>query len=511
LGLILAKGMGIKMNVEVVSGSINEILCDTVIVNVFEGVMTPGGAAGVVDKALDSHISDIIRDIPDCGKYGKTTVVHTFGAIGAKRILLLGMGKESEITLDKVRALMAAAMRAAKKVHSQTVATIIHRASDKLEACQAVQAVTEGAVMGLYQFTYYKTTKNDNPEIKKLVLIEADTSQADAIAKGAQIGRSIAESVNFARDLINHPAQYMTPTKMASHAKEIAEQYGFELSILEKEDMQQKGMGALLAVAQGSAEPAKLIVLKYQGDPASQETIAFVGKGITFDSGGISIKPSQKMDEMKGDMAGAAAVLGAMRAIGQLKPQVNIIAVVPCTENMPSGNAFRPGDILTSMSGKTIEVLSTDAEGRLILADAVTYAKQLGATKIIDLATLTGACVIGLGTVYSGVLTNNQQWCQTIIAAAQQIGEKMWELPNDDEYLEQIKSSIADLKNTGGRPGGTITAGLFIGQFAENTPWVHIDIAGTADTDKDKGYNRKGGTGVGVRTLIQLAATLNKS
>ncbi|TWH49294.1 leucyl aminopeptidase [Sporomusa sp. KB1] len=499
------------MNIEVVSGPITEILCDTVIVSLFEGIMTPCGATGAVDKALDSHISEIIRDMPDCGKYGETMVIHTFGAIGAKRILLLGLGKENEITVDKVRALMAAAMRTAKKMHSQTVATIIPSASDKLAACQTAQAVVEGAVMGLYQFAYYKTSQTDNPGITRLLLIENDPANVAVITNRIATGQIIAESVNYARDLINHPAQYMTPTKMAWHAGEIAEQYGFELTVLEKEDMQQKGMGALLAVAQGSTEPPKLIVLKYQGDPSSQEIVAFVGKGITFDSGGISIKPSQKMDEMKSDMAGGAAVLGAMMALGQLKPKVNILAVVPCTENMPSGSAFRPGDILTSMSGKTIEVLSTDAEGRLILADAVTYAKKLGATKIIDLATLTGACVVGLGTVYSGVITNNRQWCQTVLDAGEQIGEKLWELPNDVEYFEQIKSSIADLKNTGGRPGGTITAGLFIGQFADKTPWVHVDIAGTADTDKDKGYNRKGGTGVGVRTLIQLATALSKS
>lgn len=499
------------MNIEVVSGPITKMLCDTVIVGLFEGVMTPGGATGALDKALDSHISEIIRDIPGCGKFGETTVIHTLGAIGAKRILLLGLGKENEVTLDKVRALMAVAMRAARKLQSQTVATAIHSISDKLEACQMAQAVVEGAVMGSYQFTYYKTSRNDSTDIKELLLIENQTVNIDTVTQGVQAGQIIAESVNYARDLVNHPAQYMTPTKMAWHAGEIAKQHGFELSVLEKEDMQQKGMGALLAVAQGSVEPPKLVVLKYQGDPVNQETIAFVGKGITFDSGGISIKPSAKMDEMKGDMAGGAAVLGAMKALGQLKPKVNIIALIPCTENMPSGAAFRPGDILTSMSGKTIEILSTDAEGRLILADAVTYAKQLGATKIIDLATLTGACVISLGTIYSGVLTNNREWCQTIIDAGQQIGEKLWELPNDDEYLEQIKSSIADLKNTGGRPGGTITAGLFIGQFAGKAPWVHIDIAGTADTDKDKGYNCKGGTGVGVRTLIQLATTLSKS
>lgn len=498
------------MNIEVISGAVTEIVCDAIIIGLFEGEQ-PSGTTGVIDKALHHHVTEIIRDMPGCGKYGETTIIHTFGAISAKRIILLGLGKKSEISGDKVRALIAVAMRAARKINSQTVAVSIHNETDKLEADHTAQAVIEGTIMGLYQFTYYKTSKKDNQDIGKVIIIENDTAKLDEIKNKVQEGKIIAESVNLARDLVNHPAQYMTPTKMASHAREIAEQYGFELTILEKEDMQQQGMGALMAVAQGSIEPPKLIILKYQGNPESQEIIALVGKAITFDSGGISIKPSQKMDEMKGDMAGGAAVLGAMMALGQLRSKVNIIAVVPCTENMPSGSAFRPGDILTSLSGKTIEVLSTDAEGRLILADAVTYAKQLNATKIVDLATLTGACVIGLGTVYSGVLTNNQEWCQTVIKAGQIIGEKMWELPNDTEYLEQIKSSIADLKNTGGRNAGTITAGLFIGEFAGKTPWVHIDIAGTSDTEKDKGYNLKGGTGVGVRTLVQLMKLLEKS
>ncbi|WP_425060936.1 Cytosol aminopeptidase [Sporomusa carbonis] len=499
------------MNIEVVGGSVTDILCDTVIVNLFEGVMAPGGATGIVDKALNGHISEIIRDMPGCGKYGETTVIHTFGVIGAKRVILLGLGLRSEFSLERVRALMAIAMRTARKLRSATVATIVHGAgTGGLDDRQAAQAVVEGAVMGLYQFKYYKTSKDDIPGIEKLLIIENDAAKLEALTQGAELGRIIAEGVNYARDLINHPAQYMTPTKMAWHAGEIAKQYGLELSVLEKQDMQANNMGALLAVAQGSSEPPKLIVLKYIGNPASQDITAYIGKGITFDSGGISLKPSQNMDEMKRDMAGGGAVLGAMMAIAQLKPKVNILAIVPCAENMPSGSAFRPGDIITSMSGKTIEVLSTDAEGRLILADAITYAKKLGATRIVDLATLTGACVVGLGAVYSGVVANNREWCQTVLAAARQAGEKMWELPNDDEYLEQIKSSIADLKNSGGRPGGAITAGLFIGQFADKTPWVHIDIAGTSDAEKDKGYNLKGGTGIGVRTLVQLANNFAK-
>lgn len=494
------------MEIQVIAGSLPEIVCDSIVIHVFEDTMIPSGATGAIDKALSGHISEIIRDIPRCGKYGETTVIHTFGAIGAKRIILLGLGKQSEFTLDKARALMAVAMRVARKLHSKTVVTTVYSADlGGLEDCQASQAFVEGAVMGLYQFKHYKTSKEDAPAIEKFVIVVNDSAKIKENNEAVRLGKIIAESVNYSRDLVNHPAQYMTPAKMAWHADEIAKQYGLELHVLEKEDMEKNGMGALLAVAQGSVELPKLIVLKYMGNPSSQEVIAYVGKGITFDSGGISLKPSQNMDEMKGDMAGGSAVLGAMLAIAQIRPKANIFAIVPCTENMPSGTAFRPGDIITSMSGKTIEVLSTDAEGRLILADAITYAKKLGATKLIDIATLTGACVIALGNVYSGVITNNREWLESVTTAARQIGEKMWELPNDEAYLSQIKSSIADLKNIGGRPGGAITAGLFIGEFADKTPWVHIDIAGTSDSDKDKGYNLKGGTGAGVRTLIQLA------
>ncbi len=499
------------MKIEVINGALIETLCDTLIITLFEGDkgLPAGSTASMADRALNGHINKIIQAMPTAGKYGETTVIYTLGMISAERIILLGSGKKADFTLEKARALMAIALRKANKLRTKQAAVNI---SD-IVGCGAAdsritaQSVVEGAIMGLYQFKCYKSAEHDVHNMEKLLLVEAGAGNITAINKGVELGKIVAASVNYARDLINHPAQYMTPARMARQAEEFARQYGLEFSLLEKADMQQQGMGALLAVAQGSAEPPKLIILKYMGDPSSQEIMAYVGKGITFDSGGISIKPSQNMDEMKGDMAGGAAVLGAMMAIGQLKPKVNIVAVVPCTENMPSGSAYRPGDIITSMSGKTIEVLNTDAEGRLVLADAVSYAKKIGATKIVDLATLTGACVVGLGTVYSGVITNDSEWCRRIMAAARQAGEKMWELPNDEEYLEQIKSSIADLKNSGGRAAGTITAGLFIGQFADKTPWVHIDIAGTSDADKVKGYNLKGGTGAGVRTLIQLATS----
>ncbi|HKC84515.1 MAG TPA: leucyl aminopeptidase, partial [Blastocatellia bacterium] len=324
------------------------------------------------------------------------------------------------------------------------------------------------------------------------------------VGRGVERGRIIAEATNFARELINEPANVITPTELARRAEDMAREHGLEFDALDEARMKELGMGAFLGVAQGSAEPAKMITLTYAPKTESKETIAIVGKGITFDTGGISIKPSDGMEKMKYDMAGGATAIGAMRAIAQLKPQVKVIGVVPTTENMPGGRAQRPGDVVRAMSGKTIEVINTDAEGRLILADAVAYARKLGATRIIDLATLTGAVSIALGDVYVALLGTDQAWIDKILAAAKKAGEKVWQLPLDKDYREQIKSEIADIKNVGGRKAGTITGAYFIREFAEDTPWAHLDIAGTAWNENGKPYLAIGPTGVGLRTLVNL-------
>lgn len=500
------------MQVEALAGSITEIVCDTLVVNLFEGITVPAGATGAIDEALDGQISNIIRDHSDAGKYGNITVLHLCSGIGAKRVILLGLGKKDDLNLDKLRALAGIAIRAAAKLESKSVATIVHGAGiGGWNPEDAAQMLVEGSILGNYRFQHYKSEKKSGPFPEKLYIVENDAQKIPAVQAGAERGGIIAAAVNLARDLVNHPANHMTPTRMACHAAEIADKFGLDINVLDKEQIDELKMHAFLAVSQGSHEPPKLIILKYNGAPGDKRLIAMIGKGITFDSGGISLKPSEGMHEMKDDMAGAAAVLGAMQAIAALKPAVNILAVVPCTENLPSGYAFRPGDVISSMDGKTIEIISTDAEGRLILADAVTYARKLGATHIVDLATLTGACVVALGNITSGIMGNETEWKGQILAAAARAGEKMWELPMHDEYKDQIKSDIADLKNSGGRQAGAITAGLFIANFADNTPWVHIDIAGTVTSDKDSGYNVKGPTGVGVRTLVQLAATLSKA
>lgn len=498
------------MKIQVVAKDFNKLSCDILLIHVFEEHLAFEIETALIDTSLAEHISAIIAEQGTCSQYGKTTLIHTWGTTAIKRILLVGMGKKAELTIDKIRFLYGNAMRIAQKSQGKSIAALLPKLdSEKFDPKIIGQAITEGALLGTYQFNYYKTTKSTPELIESFTIIATDETTNLLLTQGVAQGKIIGKSVNLARDLGNHPAIYMTPSQLANQAQEIAEQTNLELMVLEQRDMEQEQMHALLAVAKGSAQPPKMIVLKYWGDPTTKEITAFVGKGVTFDSGGISIKPSANMGEMKNDMAGGAAVLSAMLAIGKLKPTTNILGIIPCTENMPAGNAYRPGDVISSMSGKTIEIITTDAEGRLLLADAITYAQKLGATQIIDVATLTGACVVALGSVTSGLITNNTAFCQKLSDAASQAGEKMWILPNFPEYKEQIKSTIADLKNSGGRMAGAITAGSFIEEFTNNLPWVHIDIAGTADGDKEHGYHVKGATGAATRTLIQLAQNLS--
>ncbi len=497
------------MQVEIVTGQITDIVCDALIINLFEGVTLPTGATGVVDAALGGQIASLIRGKQGAGKYGTTSVLPVCTGIGARQVILVGLGKQEEFTLDRLRGVAGTAIRAAQQFDARSVASIVHGAGQAgFDPLAAAQALIEGTMLGNYRFRFYKSEPDDKIIPEKLYIVENNAQKAASIAAGVKRGEIIAAAVNMTRDLVNHPANYMTPTKLAAQAEEIAGCMGLELQVLDKDELSALGMNAFLAVAQGSQEPPRLIVLKYTGNPGSKNLLALVGKGITFDSGGISLKPSEGMHEMKDDMAGAAAVLGAMQAIAALKPPINIIGVVPCTENMPSGYAFRPGDVIDSFAGKKIEIISTDAEGRLILADAIAYAHRLGATHVVDLATLTGACVVALGNVTSGVMSYDRDLCRRLLDAAAAAGERMWELPLFDEYKEQIKSDIADLKNSGGRPAGAITAAQFLAAFAAGKPWAHIDIAGTAGTDKENGYKVKGATGVGVRTLVRLAEDL---
>jgi leucyl aminopeptidase len=382
---------------------------------------------------------------------------------------------------------------------------VLPRASGDPE--QTAATAVQGAFIGLFDPDKYRTVDKEQKAIDRLVLV-VEGAEQDALNRGVEKGRIIGEAINYTRDLANEPGAYMTPTDMAERAREIANEFGLSIDVLDEARMEQEGMGSLLSVTRGSDQPAKLIILKYtpagKAETEGSSLLSFVGKGVTFDSGGISLKPGENMELMKYDMTGGATVLGAMRAIAQLKPPIPILGVAPCTENLPSGKATKPGDVVKAMTGKTIEIINTDAEGRLILADAIAYAKKLGATKVIDMATLTGAVSIALGDVNAAVLGTDQELIDEIIEAGREVGEKFWQLPLDKEYSKQIKSDIADIKNVGGRKAGTITAAAFLKEFADGLSWAHLDIAGTAWGDDAKPYRSKGPTGIAVRTLLRI-------
>ena len=492
------------MKIKVTVGDIAQIEADAIVVNLFEGVDQPSGATAAVDKALDGAIGSLISRGEIKGKFGEVSIVHTLGKLPARMVAIAGLGKREDFNVDRIRGVAGEFCRALRKVNCRKIATILHGAGiGGMELEASAEAIGEGAILGLYGFAKYK--KPEYEDIEEILIAVREEEKVPILELAIGKGKLVADVTNLARDMGNEPANYMTPSRMAETAKELASKYDLEIKVLDREDMDEMGMGALLGVAKGSGQPAKLIILSYKGDEHSRKALGFLGKGITFDSGGISIKPSEGMWEMKDDMAGAAAVITALGAIAKLKPKINVTAIIPATENLPSGTALKPGDVLKAMNGKTIEVISTDAEGRLILADALSYAQKLGLSPLIDLATLTGACRVALGMLYSGLFGNDRDWIDKVLGAAERTGEKMWHMPMPEEYKEQIKSEIADVKNTGNRYGGAITAALFLAEFIDNTPWVHIDIAGPRLSTKESGYIVKGATGFGVRTLIELA------
>ena len=497
------------MKVTAVTGDIIKVASDAIIVNLFEGTKSPGGATAAVDKALGGAVAKLIKSGEIKGKKGEMTLIHTMGKIKAAKVLVIGLGKKDDLNPNVIRNTVAEACRYLRKASVKDVATILHGAgAGGIDAEKSAQAITEGAILGLYTFRRHKSKKDENGDIDKMLIVTPDKQGLSKLKEGCEVGRILAEATILARDLDNEPGNYMTPTDLANAAEKVAADFGLECKIFEKKDIEEMGMGGLLGVARGSAQPPKLIVLKYQGDKRSKRTVGLVGKGLTFDSGGISIKPSEGMGDMKGDMAGGAAVISALRAIAEMKPKVNVTAIVPATENMPSGSACKPGDVLKASNGKTIEVVNTDAEGRIILADALSYARKLGLSPVIDVATLTGACHVALGDHYSGGLSNNQKLIEKVIEAGKEAGERIWQMPLDDDYKESNKSDVADIKNSGGRYGGVINAAQFLHEFIEDTPWVHIDIAGTSTSDKDKGAVVKGETGVIVRTLVNFVLSL---
>jgi leucyl aminopeptidase len=492
------------MEVRADAGKFYEVEADALVVTIYEGEVADEGALKELDERAGGAVSELLGTDEMRGKQGDMVYIHNPGQIRARRLLLVGAGKREEFSFDTIRKVSGTAARFLRGKGARSMA-ILRRSQLDLE--RAAQAAVEGALIGLFEPDMYKTEHKEERRIDELVLVAAAPGSDKGLERGVECGRIIGEAVNLARELSNEPSSTLTPSEMAERARETATRFGLDIDVLDEARMKELGMGALLGVARGSDEPAKLIVLRYLPEEAEPmgndaETIAIVGKGITFDSGGISIKPAEGMEKMKYDMSGAAATLAAMRAIAQLKPRVNVIGVMPSTENMPSGRAYKPGDVLRAMSGKTIEVINTDAEGRLILADAIAYARKLGATKIIDLATLTGAVSIALGPINVAIMGNDQEFIDELRQAGREVGERFWQLPMDEEYREMIKSDIADIKNSAGRYAGTITAGYFLREFAEETPWIHLDIAGTAWENERKPYMSKGPTGIAIRTLI---------
>ena len=497
------------MKLNVVAGDIAQQDVDAVVVNLFEGVTTPGGATGAVDKAMGGAISALIADGEIKGKSGEMTLIHTLGSITPKRVLVAGLGSADSFTLDGVRSVSAEAARHLNGIGVQSAATIVHGAGiGGLDAQASAQAMAEGIVLGMYRFDKYKANASD-ASLNEITVVEFDESKLDALRSGIDVGRIIGEGVNRCRDMANEPANSMTPSEMAEQALEVSQAHGVELEVIERPQMKELGMGALLAVAQASEEPPKFIIMRYSGDPQNAENnIGLLGKGITFDSGGLDIKNASGMATMKGDMAGGASVIGAMEAIAQLKPKINVTVIVPAAENMVSGAALRPGDVIRAMNGKTIEIDNTDAEGRLVLADAMSYARSVGLNRLVDVATLTGAMGIALGDKCMGAFGNDDEFTQQVVSAGNAVGERAWPLPMYDEYKAQYRSDIADIKNTGGRGAGAITGALIIGEFNDGAPWVHLDIAGVARTGSVKGANIKGATGAPVRTLVRLVCDL---
>jgi leucyl aminopeptidase len=493
------------MEIKAATGDILGMKADAIVVNHYEGAKQPEGTAAAADKALGGAITQLIKQGDIKGKLNEVTLIHSLGRLPAGRIVVAGLGKKKDITANKIR---GGAAETCRYLRGKGVNSAAGTIPDGIDIDEAVQATAEGVLLGLYTFRRHMTKKgNKSKDIKTYTIVGKDKKRLE---KAIEKARILAEAANWARDMVNEPSNFMTPADMAAAARKLAEKYGLEIEVFEKEKIQELGMGGLLGVSQGSQQPPRFIVLNYKGKATGGIDLVLAGKGITFDSGGISIKPSDGMADMKGDMAGGASVMATLMVIAQLKPKINVTALVPATENMPSGTAIKPGDIIIAMNGKSIEVLNTDAEGRLILADALSYAKKLGAKAIIDVATLTGACHVALGSLCSGAFANNQALADRVIAAGKETGELMWQLPMYEEYREQLKSDFADIKNIGNRYGGAITGAKFLEEFVGGTPWVHLDIAGTYETDKDKGYLVKGATGVPVRMLVNLVLAMVK-
>ena len=491
-----------SMQVTVKAGAIEQEKTGAAVVLIFDGEK-PGSLQNRLDKALGGSLQRLIKQGGFRPTHGSVALIYPESRIAAERVLLMGLGKRSGFSLERLR---QAAGKAAPYLRSTGSADIVFLLDGYgLAPEEAAQAVIEGSMLGLYRFLVYKTGPDPQQEkdVRKITILSEKADALGPLRKGARAGEVIAEATTMVRDLVNAPARDMTPAIMAAKARALSQTLGLKLQVLERTQMERLGMGALLGVSSGSVEPPKFIIVEYRGG-AKKPNIVLVGKAITFDSGGISLKPAQNMETMKEDMSGGAAVLGTIQAAAMLKLPLNIIGLLPATENMPSGSAYKPGDVLRTMSGKTIEITNTDAEGRLILSDALAYGCRYKPALMVDVATLTGACSVALGHEAIGMLGTSDLYKEKMRKAGEESGERVWELPLWEEYQDYIKSDIADMKNTGGRAGGVIAAAALLSRFVQNYPWVHLDIAATSWTDKGRPYAPKGATGVGVRILTQF-------
>jgi leucyl aminopeptidase len=486
------------METKLLYQTLAQVEADAVAVVLFEEETSPADL-----KFASAWLDELKSSGEFSGKTSELAILHQPQGIKAKRVIAIGGGKKAQFDSAALRKAVGSTVRTLKQKGVKSLALLLEGG---LFLRDAAEAAVEGALLGNFEPDQHKT-KSDAKSLEAFHLVAA--ANGAEIEKSFERGKILGESQNFTRELVNEPANLLTPMVLADKARAMALECGLECEILDQDRMMQLGMGSLLGVSQGSAAPPALIIVRYKPETPSKSTdhLALIGKGVTFDTGGVSIKPADGMEKMKYDMAGGAAVLGAIRAISKLKPSIPVTAFVPAVENMVSSKAQRPGDIVKSLNGKTIEVLNTDAEGRLILVDAITYAKRLGCTHLVDAATLTGAIVVALGHVNIGAFTNNEDFLARVMSSAKTEGEKMWHMPLDDDYKDLLKSAFADLANIGGRWGGAVSAAWFLREFVDDTPWVHLDIAGTAWLDDAKPFMAKGPSGVCVRTFVKLALT----
>ena len=499
------KEIGMKiMRVETKTGRVTSEAAEALVLTHCEGEGLSQDAVAV-DQAMGGVLRDLLQSKEFEGKANELALVHTQKKVAAKRILLVGLGKKKDVSVDQLRQAMGHAVKRVRQIKAASFTVALPAVTPAGSSLvEVAQAMAEGAILGSYQFTTYRSEASAPKDVKGMSVLVPHKDGLRPVAEGVRRGVATAEATVLVRDLCNHPSNVLTPTMVANEAKAIAKEESLTIKILEERDMEKLGMGALLGVARGSHEPPKFIILEYKGPKKKDERpVVLVGKTITFDTGGISLKPAENMEHMKADMTGGAEVLASIRAAARLKLPLHLISILPVAENMPGGRAMKPGDVVKTLSGKTVEVQNTDAEGRLILSDALAYATRYKPAALIDIATLTGACVVALGQFAIGMFGTDTVLKETVRKAGLRSGERVWEMPLWEEYFEQLRSDVADMRNIGGRGGGMITAALFLSKFVGDCPWVHLDIASTDWSERERAYIPKGPSGIGTRLLIQ--------